>query len=322
MKNSLSHIAGILSVLVLLAASLVSCDKRNQPPVASLQVFPPFGDTSILFVFSAGESEDDRNYPIGLMYRWDTDGDGRWDTGYATNSTIAKRFTRPGTYLAAVEVIDLDGASTLAKDSVTVFGGNQAIDTLTDSRDGNRYRIVKIQDRWWMAENLRFGIEIPTSREPSDNDTVERYRLHQTRSKDTVGGVYGWLEAMNYRVNDPKGICPDGWHIPTRQEWQLLFAAYPGLYSLHYYGKNGLSNLNLDLNNEATRERDFFIENGDFWGGFWGSTYKTEVTRYFAFIVGFNSGSKELSYCCWDQTQIIDNGDEIGYRSVRCIRDK
>ena len=316
------HIAGRFLAIALISITLLACGKGNLPPTANLEIFPPFGDTSILFVFNAGDSEDDRNYPIGLMYRWDTDGDGSWDTGYATNSTIAKKFTRPGTYMAAVEVIDLDGASTLAKDSVTVFGENQAIDTLTDSRDGNRYRIVKIQDRWWMAENLRFGMEIPTTREPSDNDTVERYRLLQSRLKDTVGGVFGWLEAMSYRVNDPKGICPEGWHIPTRQEWQQLFASFPGLYSLLYYGRDGLSKLNLDLNNEATRGPEILVEVGSIWGGFWGSTFKTEDNKYFAFIVDFNSSNHALAYSGWGHAQNNNAGYGMSYRSVRCIKNR
>lgn len=307
-------------VIAVISITLLSCSKGNLPPTANLEVFPPFGDTSILFVFNAGESEDDRNYPIGLMYRWDTDGDGSWDTGYATNKTIAKRFTKPGTYLAAVEVIDLDGASTLAKDSVTVFGENPSIDTLTDSRDGNRYRIVKIKDRWWMAENLRFGIEIPTTREPSDNDTVERYRLLEAPFKDTVGGVYGWFEVMNYRVSDPKGICPAGWHIPTEKEWHSLFAPYPAIYSLRYYGKDGLSRLNLDLNNEAVRKAESFSETGWLWGSFWGSGYKAEGRQYLATSVAFNSINTCL-LIAWEHTKFIDKGDDVGYKSVRCIKD-
>ena len=49
----------------LLIAILVfySCKQVNLPPVAALEVFPPFGDTSVLFELRAAGSEDDHNYP-------------------------------------------------------------------------------------------------------------------------------------------------------------------------------------------------------------------------------------------------------------------
>ncbi|MCX6224465.1 MAG: PKD domain-containing protein, partial [Bacteroidia bacterium] len=197
----------------------------------------------------AGQSEDDRDYPLGLMYRWDFDGDREWDTEFARNKSVAQRYKQPGTYSVAVQVKDLDGLASIAEDSIEVFGENRDIDTLIDSRDGNNYRIVKILDRWWMAENLRYGVEIPANRKQTDNDTVEMYREHHGNSKDSVVGVYSWFEAMNYRVKDPKGICPDQWHLPIQKEWEGLFTPYPPLYSVQYYGKDGLSKLNLDLNN-------------------------------------------------------------------------
>ena len=255
--------------------TLMTCDKGNLPPVAKITAFPATGDTTMLFEFNAGESADDRNFNIALQFQWDFDGNGIWDTEYSKNNAVAHRFKLPGKYNVAVGVKDIDGLSAIAKTSIEVFGMNQDIGTLFDSRDGNTYRIVKIGGQWWMAENLRYGMVIPTDREQTDNDTVEMYRLPHSNLTDTVGGIYLWYETLNYRKNDPKGICPDGWHLPARPEWEALFAPYPHLYSLQYYRKDGLSNLNLDLNNGAERWED-----GSFWWaskhcwdtGFWSSS--------------------------------------------------
>lgn len=320
MNVLIRYSANCLIAITAIPLAFSSCREANQPPSASLTVFPSFGDTSIIYNLDAGKSEDDRDYPAGLMYRWDLDGDGVWDTNFAHNKTYAKRYKQPGTYAVSVEVMDIEGLTTVASDTVKVMDENRDIGTLIDSRDGNEYRMVKILDRWWMAENLRFGIEIPVSQEPGDNGTVERYRISQSGSNDTVGGVYGWYEAMDYRPNDLKGICPDGWHIPTRPEWHGLFLPYPVLVSLQYYGREGLSRLNLDLNNEAERHQGNFIT-FSFAGGFWGSTYKTQDSERLATIVDFSSAYFRLCDYCWSNTQISDPDIDSRYYSVRCIKD-
>jgi hypothetical protein len=182
-----------LLLFIILLVVLFSCEKGNLAPVATLEVFPAIGDTSIIFEFSARKSIDDRNYPIGLKYRWDFDGDGSWDTGYESNNTFSHRFKQPGVYDATVEVIDLDGLTSTGIASTEVFGENLEVETLQDPRDGKSYRIVRIREQWWMAENLRFGAQIPTSQEQKDNDTVEQYRFRESKEHDTVGGfIAGW----------------------------------------------------------------------------------------------------------------------------------
>ncbi|MCD6332442.1 MAG: hypothetical protein J7L89_04140 [Bacteroidales bacterium] len=288
--------------------------------MAVLEVFPSFGDTSIFFNFSAAGSEDDRCYAIALQYRWDFDGDGLWDTEYSGNNAIAYQYQQPGFYHVFVEVKDFEGNTATAEDSVEVFGENP-IGILHDSRDGNRYRIVKINDQWWMAENLRYGTIIPTDHEQTDNDTVEMYRILNFEYLDTIGGIYLWQEAMNYQVTDPQGICPDGWHIPTQKEWEGLFAPYPRPYSILYYGSKGLSNLNLDLRNGGYRTTDGTFEdvnifNGiDGQAGFWSSSFTIENHLFRPYSCYFDSESGTL----WYNLRIF--GELIRYYSVRCVKD-
>jgi uncharacterized protein (TIGR02145 family) len=331
-KDSNTNFAGMKSItrLTLVGAAFwafiiplfLSCDKGNQPPVAVLKVLPSIGDTTLVFEFDAGGSGDDRNYALALQYRWDFDGNGTWDTEYSKYSAIAHPVKQPGYYSVAVEVKDLDGLCAVARDSIIVFGENHDIDTITDSRDGTQYRIVKVNGQWWMGENLKYGTIIPTDREQTDNDTVEMYRLTDDSRWDTVGGIYLWLEAKNFNVNDPRGICPVGWHLPTRQDWEGLLAPFPTLYSSKYFGKDGFSKLNLDLNNGGIRDGVLFSRNSmgteSNWDkGFWSSSYKIEEQDYLPFFCSFTSKDNDVACGFWSRS----NTGLLRYHSVRCVKD-
>jgi uncharacterized protein (TIGR02145 family) len=97
--------------------------------------------------------------------------------------------------------------------------------TVTDI-DGNVYPTVKIRDKWWMAENLkvthyRNGVAIPNVTDATEwiNLTSGAYCNYN----NNVGYVYTWGRFYNwYAVNDPRGLAPEGWHVPTDEEWKEL----------------------------------------------------------------------------------------------------
>lgn len=120
--------------------------------------------------------------------------------------------------------------------------------TMTDERDGNVYRTVKIGDQVWMAENLNYA---DSSKTPS---LLKRSRCYKNVAKncDVAGRLYTWAAAMDsvktgcgYRstcdlasANSTgsstgsatlvQGICPTGWHLPSQTEWMALFTAVGG----------------------------------------------------------------------------------------------
>jgi uncharacterized protein (TIGR02145 family) len=97
-------------------------------------------------------------------------------------------------------------------------------DNLVDMRDGQSYGTVEINGQCWMAENLNYGTMIPTNYNPSTGSTIEKYCYNNSTSYcDALGGLYQWNEMMNYNSTaGGQGICPDGWHVPTDQEWFVM----------------------------------------------------------------------------------------------------
>ncbi len=79
--------------------------------------------------------------------------------------------------------------------------------------EGNTYRTVKVGEQVWMAENLQTTPEYGKSWCYSDHDfNCDRY-----------GRLYNWEAVMNgSQEPGSQGICPDGWYVPTDEDWHVL----------------------------------------------------------------------------------------------------
>lgn len=229
-------------VLVILFAA---CSKEHLTPFAFLEAFPRVADSTVTIELNASQSYDARCYPPGLKYRWDLDGDLQWDTDYLEESIFLKHFINPGTYRVSVEVINLQGFSSTASDTVVIFGRNQDVSTMIDPRDGQQYKTVKINGQWWMAECLNIGEAIDIwTQDQTDNGIIERYEYYN-KEVNKIHSLYSWYEAINHQPKSLQGICPDGWHLPTLREITTISYQFPYRWAFEYYGKDGLSGLNL-----------------------------------------------------------------------------
>lgn len=101
--------------------------------------------------------------------------------------------------------------------------------TLLDARDGQSYRSVVIGGRRWMAENLNYR--------PAGADSGWCYD-NQGGNCAKYGRLYTWSQTMvgaassNTVPSGVRGICPEGWHVPSDGEWADLagtVAALPGV---------------------------------------------------------------------------------------------
>ncbi len=107
-------------------------------------------------------------------------------------------------------------------------GGNplSPSETIVTDIDGHVYTTVKIGVQWWMAENLkvtrfRNGEAIAHIRANPDWVGLDRaaYCMYgdDPANGDRYGVLYNW-----FAVQDPRGLAPEGWHIPSDEEWKTL----------------------------------------------------------------------------------------------------
>jgi uncharacterized protein (TIGR02145 family) len=90
--------------------------------------------------------------------------------------------------------------------------------------EGKTYLTVLIGTQCWMKENLNVGTMILGANDQTNNSIIEKYCYNNDTANCTMhGGLYQWNEAMQY-VTTPgaRGLCPEGWRIPTENELQTL----------------------------------------------------------------------------------------------------
>jgi len=131
-----------------------------------------------------------------------------------------------------IKAIATDNAGAITEDQICVelIETSQPCPSKVTDTDGKVYSTVKIGNQCWMRENLNTGTMVRSENTGShhsdagDNGVVEKYCYNNDPVFcEEYGGLYDWDEAMGY-VNTPgaQGICPEGWHIPTDEEWCTL----------------------------------------------------------------------------------------------------
>ncbi|NND05901.1 MAG: hypothetical protein HKN87_05935 [Saprospiraceae bacterium] len=200
---------------------------------------------------------------------------------------------------------------------------------------GNTYRTITIGSQEWMAENLRTthyadGTIIP---QVNNNGTwaaanYGAWCWYDTSSNYELpyGKLYNW-----YAVNDGRGLCPNGWHMPSDAEWTTLIDFLDpevvdpdaiGTQSSVAGGKmkeSGTAHWN-SPNTAATNESGFsglpggfrfndgsYITLGN--DGYWWSSTES----------GANAWFRVLFYSSVDVSR-SNNDKRLGF-SVRCLRD-
>lgn len=196
---------------------------------------------------------------------------------------------------------------------------------VTDPRDGKTYTVVEIGGKEWMAENLNYGERIDGNDEQTDNQIVEKYCYNDNVSNcNTYGGLYQWDEMMQYdNTHGIQGICMNGWHLPTDDEWTALVEYLGGDDiaggKLKEKGTTHWDSPNTGATNESgfsalpsgyRKYNGYFDERGEY-GYFWSSTiYGNGLGAWGRYLHSSNSKVKHNG----------NGAKEKGY-SVRCVKD-
>ena len=148
-----------------------------------------------------------------------TDGTG---TG-AFQRTLVGLFSSTTYYIRAYAINEVGTTYGNEVSFGTLPGG--AGDTVSDI-DGNLYHIITLGKQDWLKENLKAthyskgeGIHhvVGDSEWASlDKGAYCNYDKNPANA-DTYGRLYNW-----FAVEDSRNICPQGWHVPTKDDWQSL----------------------------------------------------------------------------------------------------
>ncbi len=263
----------------------------------------------------------DADNTTSVRYQWyrDTNSSGLdgIELSGETAAQYVETFADATNYLYVV--VTCSGSESVSRSAYTsrvYYQNRKFIDGLKDSRDNNEYDIAYIGAQVWMTENLRFEEDFSKC----SNDNISNCFLY--------GRVYTWDQVMdtsaasNLIPSGSRGICPTGWHVPSRSEFAMLrsyasshpsgrpidhllkaisgWQAFPGGDSLGF----------------STRGHGYILSNGDVRdfrasGSYW-TTSEYPSTTTAAYMAGFSYNTRDIHY----------NGvTKSTYHGVRCIRD-
>lgn len=104
--------------------------------------------------------------------------------------------------------------------------------TFIDERDGKEYRKVTIGEQCWMKDNLAYLPSVVSGSTFSNNNPhyyvygyvgTDIAAAKATSNYQTYGAIYNWHAATGGLDGvGVQGACPDGWFIPTDDDWKQL----------------------------------------------------------------------------------------------------
>ncbi len=142
-------------------------------------------ECGVVYSISEDPTISDNKVPIGS------------GTGAFAFGKIVTGLTENTTYYVRAYAINSQG--TAYGNQVTFKTKEELTGTFTDERDGKTYKWVKIGEQIWMAENLAYQ-GTPYFEEENNSE------------------IYGNL----YSAGNFQWTCPEGWHVPSDNEWKQL----------------------------------------------------------------------------------------------------
>ena len=215
----------------------------------------------------------------------------------------------------------------------------KAIKNIVTDIDGNTYNGIQIDNQFWLTENLtvskyRNGDEIPEVKDKKEwkKLTTGAWCCYENNAEN--GAIYGKLYNW-YAVTDPRGLAPEGYHIPSNEEWDTLIANLGGDYGaggkMKEKGTMHWNSPNEKANNQSgftalpggIRMEDNFDKIGET-GAFWSiSEYNPELgkerqinNRLKNVILSYSQKRQGSSVRCIKDNEEIITGIKLGNLEV------
>ena len=168
--------------------------------------------------------------------------------------------------------------------------------TFVDPRDGTEYKTCKIGNQIWLAENLKFELD--------SDDCVAYDEDYQYFDK------YGYL----YCENGLEAAIPEGWHLPTRKEWETMVR----FVKKDSRCKEVLSVIASEEWIESSSDKYGFSM---FPGGMRDCGDDFELLGYSAYFWVGEEGNRYDCISFEEDSDGINDGETIVYASVRLVKD-
>ncbi len=256
-----------------------------------------------------------------------------WST--SANPTTADSKTNDGTGAGSF-TSQIDGLSSnttyyirayAVNSAGTAYGDQLILKTMTGTVtdiDGNIYQTVTIDNRIWMAQNLKTTHYQNGNGIPDVADDNTWYNL-STGARCTnpyinnYSGIYGLLYNW-FAVSDNRNVCPAGWHVPSDDEWTALITYLGGGSSAGGKLKEAGSSHWMFPNTDATNESGFTAlpdgARGPYgfssaldWGFLWSASENDATTAWHIILFTYDATVNKPP-----------NSKTNGF-SVRCIKD-
>lgn len=185
---------------------------------------------------------------------------------------------------------------------------------IVDSRDDQVYDTVQIGNQIWMAQNLNYR-----------TDDSYCYNAIDAQITNEYCETYGRLYRIKKTLEMTDGVCPEGWHVPSKDEWTTLFKTVGGQVhaGVHLKSKTGWQGGSSDVSGKD----DFGFTALPGGLGHSGSGYQFEGINAW-FLTTSMSDSKECPTCMAIVNLFFSTEDAIfdprvGEEavSVRCVMD-
>jgi len=203
----------------------------------------------------------------------------------------------------------------------------ETADTVVTDIDNNKYNVVQIANRMWMAENLRVtrynnGDSIPKVTESLSWKNLSYgaycwYGNDEAANRKTYGALYNW-----FVLSGERHIAPQGWHVASVFDWKFLTDSLGGgSVAGGKLKETGTAHWN-NPNSGATNEFDFSALPGGYRHSADG-IFKNKGTIACWWSVLPDSGSTAFYTRIYNFSTLLEleNNFKTNGFSVRCVRD-